>query len=89
MSNNLNPNKKQSQSQKAHILTLLQCGAVLTPLDALAMVGTTKLATRVSELINKDGHTEIQKEWAEVTDRNGETIRVMSYRIEQPLQKSA
>lgn len=81
MAKNDNPNKKQSQSQKAAILSLLQCGAILTPLDALAMVGTTKLATRISELINKDGHTEIIKEWADVKDRNGEMIRVMSYRI--------
>lgn len=82
MSNNFNPNKKNSQSQKAAILALLQCGAVLTPLDALAMVGTTKLATRVSELINKDGHTEIQKEWVNVYDRNNELVRVMSYKIQ-------
>jgi len=80
--------KDRVSSQKARILVLLQCGAVLTPLDALDMVGTTKLATRVSELI-REGHTEIRKEWAEVTDRNGETVRVMSYRIEQPWQKSA
>lgn len=75
-----NRNPMRAQSQKAMILADLQAGKVITPIMALAQYGTTKLATRISELINDDGHTEIVKEWVEYTNHRG-TTKVMSYRI--------
>lgn len=79
---NINPNPKRSTSQKMCILNYLQQGHTLTPLDALRLCGTTKLATRVSELID-EGHTEIKKEFVNVTTADGGKAHVMSYRIER------
>ena len=81
---NNNPNPQRSLSQKEQILAYLQNGGELTPLQALDLFGTTKLATRISELINEDGHTEIQKRLVQVTTRHGGRARVMSYFI-QPM----
>ncbi len=80
---NINPNPKRSASQKQRILELLQEGQVLTPLDGLHGVGSMKLATRISELIN-EGHTEIQKKPIVVETKGGGTARVMSYFIAEP-----
>ena len=81
---NNNPNPQRSLSQKEQILAYLQNGGELTPLRALDLFGTTKLATRISELINEDGHTEIQKRLVQVTTIHGGRARVMSYFI-QPM----
>lgn len=75
-----NPNPLRTQSQKAMILADLQAGKVITPIMALAQYGTIKLATRISELIHDDGHTEIVKEWVDYENHRGKT-KVMSYRI--------
>lgn len=82
---NINPNPKRSLSQKKRILLLLQGGARLTPMDAINLVGCTKLSTRVSELINKEGHTEIQKQEVYVTTADGKQTKVMSYFIDPQL----
>lgn len=87
MENN-NPNPKRSLSQKARILKYLEAGNTLTPLDAWRLIGTSKLATRVSELI-AEGHTEIQKKRVEVITADGDTARVMSYSIAEPKLKLA
>lgn len=82
MSNkNNNPNPQRTLSQKEQILAYLQNGGELTPLRALDLFGTTKLATRISELINEDGHTEIQKKLVDVKTKHGYKARVMSYFI--------
>lgn len=81
---NNNPNPNRSHSQKERILAYLQDGGCLTPLDALKKVGTMKLATRISELINEDGHTEIKKAPCVVETAGGEKARVMCYFIEPP-----
>jgi len=78
---NTNPNPKRTLSQKKRILLYLQSGGRLTPLQALEKFGTTKLATRVSELINEEGHSEIQKERVWVTTADGAQTQVMSYFI--------
>ena len=82
---NINPNPKRSLSQKKRILLALQAGERLTPLDAIKRGFGTKLATRVSELINEDGHDEIKKQkvWVSVGDE-GEQTEVMSYFIDEP-----
>ena len=82
---NINLNPKRSRSQKERILELLQNGIILTPIVALRMVGTTKLATRISERID-EGHTEIKKEKVTVPVWNSESetmgkATVMSYFI--------
>lgn len=78
---NINPNPKRSLSQKKRILLLLQGGKR----DAINLVGCTKLSTRVSELINKEGHTEIQKQEVYVTTADGKQTKVMSYFIDPQL----
>ena len=81
---NINPNPKRSLSQKKRILLHLQAGERLTPMDAILKGLGMKLATRVSELINEEGHTEIQKElvWVSV-GHDGEQTQVMSYFIDR------
>ncbi len=84
-SKNNNPNPGRSLTQKEQILQYLQTGGLLTPLQALQMFGTTKLATRISELINEDGHTEIQKRYIKVDTAHG-SAHVMSYFIDPRLE---
>lgn len=78
--NNLNP--QRSLSQKKRILMYLQTGARLTPGECWLKIGSSKLATRISELINKDGHTEIQKQRVYVKTADGDVAQVMSYYID-------
>lgn len=81
MKTNNNPNRRRSRSQKDRILIYLKGGGTLTPLQALDLFGTTKLATRISELID-EGHTEIQKQWVWVQPRDrDDMIRVKMYSI--------
>ena len=84
-SKNINPNPKRSLSQKKRILLRLQAGERLTPMDAIIKIGCTKLSTRVSELINKEGHSEIQKQEVFVTTADGKQTKVMSYFIDPQL----
>ena len=78
---NINHNIRRSRSQKDRILIYLKSGKTLTPLEALNLFGTTKLATRISELID-EGHTEIEKNWVWVPSHDGQDmIRVMKYSI--------
>ena len=64
-------------SQQKRILEHLQAGRTLTTLEAVFEIGTTKLPTRIAELIEQ-GHN-IKKEW--VTPREG--IRVMRYSMDK------
>ena len=81
---NIDPNPKRSLSQKQRILQRLQAGEHLTPMDAILGRCGTKLATRISELIHKDGHSEIQKKMIEVELADGTKTQVMSYFIVEP-----
>lgn len=78
---NNNPNPQRSLTQRQQILLMLQHGEILTPMDAIRELGCTKLATRISELIYKDGHTEICKKRMPVLTANGNEVSVMSYYI--------
>ena len=51
----------------------------ITPMDAFADLGITKLATRVSEM-RAEG-VDIIGEWESKKNRYGKTIRYMRYRI--------
>lgn len=80
---NINLDPDVAISQRKHVLLLLQAGEVLTHKKAEKLVGTSKISTCISELILKDGHTEIVKQYVKVKapkTKKGWT-RVMSYRI--------
>ena len=64
-------------TQREMIIKYLKRGKRLTALGAIDQFGCTKLATRVSELIDQ-GHR-INKQWIEVKDRFGVARRVMQY----------
>lgn len=81
---NNDPNPEYRLTQKQRILKRLEAGEVLTPMDAILGRCGTKLATRISELINKEGHTEIQKKMIEVELADGTKTSVMSYFITEP-----
>lgn len=76
------------RSQKAAILNYLQAGGSLTPMEAIDLCGSMKLATRISELINKDGHTEINKRYVWVKASDGEMIKVMQYSIDPEMRRA-
>ena len=65
------------RTQQKAILEYMKQGNVLTPIKALSIAGTMKLATRVGELI-RQGYP-IVKEW--YTTPGGK--KVMSYRLAQ------
>lgn len=65
------------QTQQKKILKYLSEGNVLTPIEALRVAGTMKLATRIGELIRM-GYP-IEKEWYPI----GNGRKVMSYRLAQ------
>lgn len=71
--NEMTMSDKQTQHKK--IIEYLSKGNVLTPLEAIDVAGTMKLATRIGELI-RQGYP-IIKEWYKVP--NGK--KVMSYRM--------
>ncbi|HZI26227.1 MAG TPA: helix-turn-helix domain-containing protein [Chryseolinea sp.] len=65
-------------TQSVAIRKYLESGRSLTPLSALRLFGTMKLASRCSELISSG--LSISKEMVEVKTRQGKT-RVMKYWI--------
>ena len=64
-------------SQQKRILEYLLAGRTLTTLEAVFEIGTTKLPTRIAELIEQ-GHN-IKKEW--ITPSEG--VRVMRYSMDK------
>ena len=64
----------QHQLIMAHIDTF----GSISPMEAFMEYGITKLATRVSELIQQGER--ISKEPAEAKNRYGQTVRFMRYR---------
>jgi len=76
------PEHKRRASKKAKILAYLMGGGTLTTMQAMDIIGTHKLTTRISELINKDGHTEIRKTPVYIEDRDGNMVKVMQYSID-------
>lgn len=65
----------EKQSQQKKILEHLSKGHTLTPIQAIDVAGTMKLATRISELI-RQGYP-IVKEWYKTPSGK----KVMSYRL--------
>lgn len=64
-------------TQHKAILEYMERHGSITPMDAFADLGITKLATRVSELIRL-GH-KIRKTPTEGKNRYGEPVRFMKY----------
>lgn len=66
-------------TQRQMILTYMQTHGSITALDAIRVIGCTKLATRVSEMIAA-GYP-IIKEPEIGKDRWGQPVRYMRYRL--------
>ncbi len=75
-----------TDTQKAAIRDYLLLGLPLNPLEAWKKFGTSKLATRCSEMVRDGQLPGLQKKWIEVRTRYG-TTRVMQYQIPQPKVK--
>lgn len=66
-------------NQREQIYDYIVVFGSITPMDAFADLGITKLATRVSEM-RAEG-VDIIGEWESKKNRYGKTIRYMRYRI--------
>lgn len=67
-------------TQKQRVIDYLQNHADITPMEAFSELGITKLATVVSNLIRED-NAPIEKVWKKATNRYGEPVSFMSYRL--------
>lgn len=67
-------------TQKERVLNYMKDFGDITPFQAFTDLGCTKLATRISELI-QDG-VKIKKEWMNSKNRYGEKVRFMKYSLE-------
>lgn len=65
-------------NQRMRILSYIDDFGSITPMDAFMDLGITKLASRVSELIHKDGIA-ISKTKEYSRNRYGEKVRYMRY----------
>lgn len=65
-------------NQRARILSYIDDFGSITPMDAFRDLGITKLASRVSELIHKDGIA-ISKTKEYARNRYGEKVHYMRY----------
>ena len=68
-------------TQKEQILDYLQRFKTITPMDAFADLGITKLATRVSEM-RRDG-VEFNIESVKSKNRFGKTVRFAKYSLKE------
>lgn len=69
----------QLPSQRDRILMYLYDNEWITPMDAIQEFGCTKLATRISELI--DAGYSIEKQTVKNKNRYGQTVHYMRYRL--------
>lgn len=68
-------------NQKEQVMEYLREHGSITPMEAIAEYGITKLSTVVSLLIRKDG-VAISKKLCKGINRFGKTTRYMEYRLE-------
>lgn len=66
-------------NQREQIYDYMTDFGSITPMEAFADLGITKLATRVSEM-RKEG-VDIIGEWKSTKNRYGKTVRYMRYRL--------
>ena len=67
-------------TQKERVLNYMKDFGDITPFQAFTDLGCTKLATRISELI-QDG-VKVKKEWVDSKNRYGDKVRFMKYSLE-------
>lgn len=68
-------------TQKEQVIQYMKDFGTITPFEAFADLGITKLATRVSEL-RKEG-VKIHGEWMQKPNRWGKTVMFMRYSLEE------
>ena len=73
-----NSNSKPSQCDR--VLAYMEKHGSITPMDALMDLGVMRLASRISEIVNKRG-INIEKNMIPVNNRFGEKCHVMAYSI--------
>ena len=83
MSVNIDPNPKRSLTQRQQVLRYLMNGGSLTPRKAWLLFGTSKLATRISELRLKDGISVIDQQYIKVRTHGGGRTHVMRYFVKK------
>lgn len=69
-------------TQKERVKAYLLQHKEITPMDAFQELGITKLATVVSLMIREDQEP-IEKAWKRSTNRYGEPVLYMSYRLKE------
>lgn len=69
-------------TQKERVKAYLLQHKEITPMDAFQELGITKLATVVSLMIREDKEP-IEKAWKRSTNRYGEPVLFMSYRLKE------
>lgn len=67
-------------TQKERVYNYMKDFGDITPFQAFTDLGCTKLATRISELI-QDG-VKVKKEWVNSKNRYGKKVRFMKYSLE-------
>ena len=67
-------------TQKERVYNYMKDFGDITPFQAFTDLGCTKLATRISELI-QDG-VKVKKEWVDSKNRYGDKVRFMKYSLE-------
>ena len=81
-------NTSALKSRRRRIYQYLKEGNTINPDKADRLFGEKKLATRISELINIDGFTDIQKRWISVSTWDAGNLvetRVKEYFIDPVL----
>ncbi len=78
MKDNVNLNDTSSASQAKMILSYMQEGNRITPLEAIELFGCTRLAARISDIEKKLGRAP-QRESVQVKNRHGKLVRVTQY----------
>ena len=68
-------------TQRERVLNYMRDFGDITPFQAFTDLGCTKLATRISELID-EGY-QIKKDWVSSKNRYGEKVRFKKYSLEE------
>lgn len=76
---NDNPNRAESQTQRALIVRHLEQGNTLTSLQALNRFGCARMASRIDEL--RRAGLNIVTTMIPVKNRDGKQVRVAEYRL--------
>lgn len=79
---NINDNEPRSDTQRARILAFLQQGGKITSQEALRRFGCARLASRITDIQQKNG-IEVKRKKIQVVTADGGTAWVAQYWIEQ------